>query len=223
MGIHACVRNLTIAAFGGLTLLASSTLAPAPGLAAESFYVRASGGITNTDKLSALSSNPTDVLSGKSDKSGVFDVALGFALTKAIPFVGVRAEGGLTVRPDLNFVTNTVSGGKVGTSSLSGQQYTAMGNVYFDAVSLPLFKPYVGGGIGAAHSNIGNSDTNFAWNVMVGASVSFLPLTSFDLMLRHVDSGQLSGRALTSAGTSTLNFSSRATANEALVGVKFGF
>jgi opacity protein-like surface antigen len=191
--------------------------------AADTFYLRAAGGMANTDRLSTLSSNPGDVLSGKADKTGVFDLGLGYVPSTRIPLIGLRTEATVSIRPDLKFVTNAAAGGRTSTTDLTGQQYTATGNLFVDFASLPVVTPYLGAGAGFAHTELANSQTNFAWNVMLGATAKLLPMTSLDLMLRHVDSGQLKGRTLTANGSSTLNYSSNSTNNEVLLGVKFGF
>ncbi len=204
-------------------LTASQNISTIPAAAGDNLYVRVSGGVSNTDKLSTLSSNPTDVLSGKSDKTGVFDLGVGFVPSFKFSLINFRTEATFSMRPDLKFVTQSVAAGKTSTTDVAGQQYTATGNLYLDLGKLPIFMPYLGAGAGFAHTELTQSQTNFAWNVMLGASAKILPMTSADLMLRHVDTGQLKGRTLTTGGTSTLNYSSNSSANELLLGLKFGF
>jgi opacity protein-like surface antigen len=206
-----------------LAALCLSLCLATPALSAETLYVRLSGGISSSDKLSTLSSNPLDILHGSAKKTAAIDAAFGWSPPSTIPLIGFRTEAAFTARPTQDFVTTTISSGKTSNISLKGQDYTGMGNIYMDVTTVPFVKPYLGAGAGIAHSTVDGSDTNFAWNLMAGATIKVIPLVSFDIMVRHVDAGQLKGRALTSSGTSTLSFDSHLTTNEALVGVKFGF
>lgn len=184
-------------------------------------YGRVSAGASNTDKLSALSANPGDVLRGSSGKSAVVEGAVGFG--SDLTLFGFRAEAAVTARPGLKFSANGLVKSVPTTASLKGQQYAAMGNVYLDLPVPFLVKPYVGGGAGVAHTTIDGSSTNFAWNVMAGVGIKLLPLTDVDLMVRHFDAGHVSGALRPASATSTLSYSSTLGANEALLGVRVGF
>jgi opacity protein-like surface antigen len=124
---------------------------------------------------------------------------------------GIKTHNGVTVGgTDISAVDASVltrgatAGATVGTVVDSGigkqESYGAFANAYYDFNSGGSFQPYVGGGIGAqrvkfdyrpSDIDIGQgSDTNFAWQLMAGATYKIGPSLEIFGQYNYRDAGE---------------------------------
>ncbi len=133
---------------------------------------------------------------------------------------------------DTTLVPGTTISEKSKIRSLVG-----MVNAYFDLPTIAGFTPYVGGGAGAARSELGSTtfsgggtqvtlngvtQTNFAWQVGAGVAIRILPTIALDIGYHYLDAGSLKGSTGVVFGN-TLQPSARLRANEVQAGIRIGF
>ncbi|MFC7053556.1 outer membrane protein [Hansschlegelia quercus] len=110
---------------------------------------------------------------------------------------------------------------------------TIFANAYFDIGTFYGFTPYVGGGIGTAYLDInhysssaapsprGDSNWNFAWNLMAGVGYEVAPNVIIDANYRFVDLGKAKTKSLALAGGSGKVKVDDIQAHEFRVGVRY--
>lgn len=112
---------------------------------------------------------------------------------------------------------------------------TIFANGYFDIGTFYGFTPYVGGGIGTAYIDIdhyrsnstgnpsykGDSNWNFAWNLMAGVGFQVAPNVVIDANYRFVDLGKVKTKSITAAGDSGKVKVDDIQAHEFRVGVRY--
>lgn len=124
---------------------------------------------------------------------GLFGGGLGYQFND-----NLRTDLTIDYRPDAN-VDATTAGGTAIASEVNGM--SAMLNAYYDVATFDGFTPYVGAGIGVARLETadqtgtaanGDTSTNFAWALMVGAAIDVGSggQTKADLGYRFVSLGE---------------------------------
>jgi opacity protein-like surface antigen len=204
-----------------LTVLAGTALLAAwagPAHSAPTFvYVRADAG----------GSFPTGSDLNGFDPSPVFGAGVGFS---PLPFL--RTDVTVTYRSDYSG-SGAVSGTPFAANS-DIKSFIGMVNAYFDFPTIGRFTPYVGGGGGVAHNELGSttitaggaavgtiggaSKTDFAWQLGGGVAISLLPTIALDIAYHYLDAGKFES---TSFNGGTL--SGRLKAHEVTAGIRVGF
>jgi OOP family OmpA-OmpF porin len=130
------------------------------------------------------------------DMGGGGNLALGYEPALMQPFGSMRFE--VETGYHSNGIDTATVGGVTGNGSGSLTAWTYMANAYYDFRNSTAWTPYVGGGVGGAQLNLGNSsgagntgdkDNVFAWQLMAGmayAPVS-LPMTDWLIGYRFID------------------------------------
>jgi opacity protein-like surface antigen len=92
---------------------------------------------------------------------------------------------------------------------------TGLVNVYYDVISLPFVRGYVGGGVGYTKFTLDflTGDKSFAYNLGVGVTATLLNILSVDLGWRYFNQGEIK------INDTKLKVNS----SDIYVGVRFGF
>jgi opacity protein-like surface antigen len=204
-----------------LTLLAGAALLAVGARPAHSaptfFYLRADAG----------GSFPTGSDLDGFGTSPVFGGGIGFS---PLPFL--RTDATLTYRSDYSgsgAVSGTPFSAKADLKSIVG-----MVNAYVDFPTFANLTPYIGGGVGVAHNELGStsvsaggvqvatiggaSKTDFAWQLGGGVALSVLPTVALDIAYHYLDAGRFESASF--AGSMA---SGRLKAHEVTAGIRVGF
>ena len=161
-------------AFLASAALLVSCAALAPGAANAQFYVSGSAGYLQERDLDVTSGGTTGTF--EFDPGAAINLAVGYKLP-----VGLRLEG------ELGYARSSLDKLKVGGTSVpfTGDIdiFTATANAFYDFNTGTAFTPYVGGGIGVAHQDVGTvtaptlgvafaggDSTDFVWLIEAGVS-----------------------------------------------------
>ncbi len=216
------MRKFAVAVLGGAAAMLAAGI---PAKAAPTFLygrVDAGGSFPTGNELSGF------------DPSPVVGAGLGFS---PLPFL--RTDVTVSYRTgysgsatDTTLLPGTTVSEKSNIKSLVG-----MVNAYIDLPTIAGFTPYVGGGAGAARSELGSTSfsgggtqvtlngvtkTNFAWQVGAGVAISILPTIALDIGYHYLDAGSLKGSTGVVFGN-TVQPSARLRANEVQAGIRVGF
>jgi opacity protein-like surface antigen len=118
--------------------------------------------------------------------SYIFNAALGFRIPFPSFAIRVEGEGGYG-RTNLHSVTVATPGGGTTQATVTGTSnnlYTGTINGFLDVPVTPLLTPYVGGGLGVAHSRFGafrtadvqfqgGHEVDFLWLAEAGLAINF--------------------------------------------------
>ena len=209
------MRRNAVAVLGGLALMAAWA---GPAHSAPTFiYLRADAG----------GSFPTGSDLKGFDPSPVFGAGIGFS---PLPFL--RTDVTVTYRSDYPG-SGAVSGTPFAANS-DIKSFVGMVNAYFDFPTIGRFTPYVGGGGGVAHNELGSttisaggvtvatiggaSKTDFAWQLGGGVAISLLPTIALDIAYHYLDAGKFE-----SASFAGSTLSGRLKAHEVTAGIRVGF
>jgi opacity protein-like surface antigen len=212
---EATMRTTILTALCGAALLAA-VAGPAHS-APTFFYLRADAG----------GSFPTGSDLNGFDPSPVFGGGIGFS---PLPFL--RTDVTATYRSQYSG-SGAVSGTPFAANS-DIKSFVGMVNAYFDFPTIGRFTPYVGGGGGIAHNELGSttistggatvatiggaSKTDFAWQVGGGVAVNVLPTIALDIAYHYLDAGKFESASF-AGGT----LSGRLKAHEVTAGIRVGF
>jgi len=175
-------RLLCLSVVGGLLAFSASTALAAQGGAAEGMYLSAKVGLAVlADSDLNFSDGSTSKLSF--DNGFGLDVALGYQLPM------FRVEGEVAYRAN-DMDESSDSGG---TDKINGdlKALSGMVNGYYDFCNATAFTPYVGVGIGVAkldfsvEEGLDESDTVFAYQMMVGAGYALTKQISLEVEYRY--------------------------------------
>lgn len=217
--------------FGGTARAAdlpqeSFQAAPPPTLG--SFYIAVRGG------LNFLEDNDFGVLGTTVET----DYDVGYGLFGAIGYDtgDIWTLGKFRLEGEIGFRHNDVDSHNVGGVNVTGgaadgdvYQYSFMANLYHDFLPGATFRPYVGFGLGYAEADadgfaangvtvLNDSDGDFAYQLMAGASWQFAPQWTLEAEYRYFATDSISLQAVDGT-TSTVDFDN----HSALVGLRFGF
>jgi|SRR6185312_6273087 len=212
---EATMRNNALAVLGGLAVMAAWI---SPAHSAPTFlYLRADAG----------GSFPTGSDLDGFNPSSVFGAGIGFS---PLPFL--RTDVTVTYRSDYSG-SGAVSGTPFAANS-DITSFVGMVNAYFDFPTVGRFTPYVGGGGGVAHNELGSttitaggatvgtiggaSKTDFAWQLGGGVAISLLPTIALDIAYHYLDAGKFE-----SASFAGSTLSGRLKAHEVTAGIRVGF
>ena len=181
--------------------IAAVSLVGAQGASAGNYYVNVSGGANwlHDDSFDAVSAPNVFVFDNDAQVGFTLSAAAGLHLDNVLP--GLRVEGEFGYREnDVNGDWSTASVGPVvrsGSLDYQASTYSILANAWYD-FSVLGFNPYVGGGIGWAHSNLdglfvngipsnalGESDGGFAWQLGAGLTFDIQPGTKLNIGYRY--------------------------------------
>lgn len=210
------MHRTTLALLAGTTLLAAA----GPAYSAPTFlYVRADAGgsFPTGNDLDGFGTSP------------LFGVGVGFS---PLPFL--RTDVTLSYRSDYSgSATETISPGVTGSAKSDIKSLVGMLNAYYDFPTIINVKPYVGGGVGFARNELGDTTvtvggatatiggstkTQFAWQLGGGVAFSVAPAIALDIAYHYLDAGKFETASF--AGTTA---SGRLRAHEVTAGIRVGF
>ncbi|MGI9405789.1 MAG: outer membrane protein [Hyphomicrobiaceae bacterium] len=122
---------------------------------------------------------------------------------------GLRADVTYTLRSDADFQGVPPNAPPVDPITTDISSHTVMVNGYWDFGRMSHFQPYVGAGIGLAYVDMddvtivngvdvtfaGNSQWNFAWQVMAGVGIALSERATLDIGYRFVSLGDVDTNA----------------------------
>jgi opacity protein-like surface antigen len=215
--------------------IAAVSLVSAQGASAGNYYVNVSGGANwlHDDSFfkTTAASDTTFSFDNNTQVGFLLSAAVGMPLDNVLP--GLRAEGEFAYREnDVRgfWSTSTLTGGDTGPLDYQHSTYSIMANAWYDFAVMGL-NPYVGGGIGWAHTNVdgtfvgkagslSESDGGFAWQLGAGLTFNVLPNTKINIGYRYFEGPDVSIKAPYSGNPLTGDVNSQ---NDSItVGFTFG-
>jgi opacity protein-like surface antigen len=209
------MRGMVVALLGGVALLAG---AASPAHSAPTFLY---------GRVDAGGSFPTGSDLNGFDPSPVVGAGIGFS---PLPFL--RTDVTITYRSDYSG-SGAVSGTPFAANS-DIKSFIGMVNAYYDFPTFGSVTPYIGGGGGIAHNELGDttiiaaggtvatiggaSRTDFAWQLGAGVAISVLPTIALDIAYHYLDAGKFE-----SASFAGSTLSGRLKAHEVTAGIRVGF
>lgn len=123
------------------------------------------------------------------------------------------------------------------SQNTKASSWVGLANVYYDVGNFYGITPYVGAGMGFAHNTIydsvvpssgfttvGNSNTDFAWALMAGASYDIDRDLALDVGYRYINFGGVTSSNYSTAGTNTTPVEiDNMDAHEIRVGLRYSF
>lgn len=161
--------------------------------------------------------------------SPLFGVGVGFS---PLPFL--RTDVTLSYRSDYSgSATEAILPGVTASEKSDIKSLVGMLNAYYDFPTFINVKPYIGGGVGLARNELGDTTvtvggatatvggstkTQFAWQLGGGVAFSVAPAIALDIAYHYLDAGKFETASF--AGTTA---SGRLKAHEVTAGIRVGF
>jgi opacity protein-like surface antigen len=180
--------------------IAAASLVGAQSASAGNYYVNVSGGanwLHDDSFYNTINASSTGFFFDNDPQIGfVLSAAVGTHLDNVLP--DLRVEGEFAYRENDvqgSWTSYTWDGDDSGSLDYQHSTYSVMANAWYDFAVMGL-NPYVGGGIGWAHSNVegvyggksnelSDGEGGFAWQLGAGLTLDVLPNTKMNIGYRY--------------------------------------